>query len=201
MPVFLNRSGGRYRPGGAAPVITQRPTAGLDQIRVHGLRTIQKRLDLLEKDFQVKISNFALWKASEPMWQLAINKAPWGETGNLKKSILRKRVKRNKVVVNVDIGAAPKIAPYAHIVELGAVAHSLNGNRSMVRKTLGRMPRVRGDLRKGVFYPSDIPAYEPQPFLRPAFEEEHTHSVNIYAEEAFKKLSRYLKEKESVQLG
>lgn len=136
-----------------------------DQTGVSGFRELEQALEQVARAAGKNTLRRSLKKAAEPMVNLMKANAPVGPTGNLKGSIrsstgLSKRQARvhrgmfrdDRASVEVFVGAEYfRAGKHAHLVEFGTAPH-MNGGK------------FKGTMNPGM---------PPQPFIRPAWDQDH----------------------------
>ena len=93
------------------------------ELKIEGSEALAQRLRKLEKKLGRAEAVKILKKGAPPIKKEMKKLAPLGRTGNLRKSIVTRRGKKNRSLgetVLVGPKGGKKGAPYAHIVELGA---------------------------------------------------------------------------------
>ncbi len=161
-------------------------------LRLHGFAALEARLEELPNALAGKILIPATTAGARVIRDEARRRAPVGKhgpaqlgdhtAGNLKRSIVT-RVRRRGVAtgVTVSIGAT-KQAWYAHIVEMGAAAHTI-----VVGKTKKAL------ASGGVFFGRkvDHPGSAPQPFLRPALDTQSQKAIDVLGKRAWAGIAKF----------
>lgn len=149
----------------------------MTEVRIHGLADLQRALDTLPAKIEQNIMRAALARAAKVVAEEAKARVPV-RTGALRDSVrYGARVDRQagRIVARVRAGGRGKgkraAAFYAHMVELGTVAH-------IIKAPPGAFLNVRGLFLKSV----EHPGAKRQPFLRPALDHAGPAAVAAMAE-------------------
>lgn len=101
------------------------------RVKITGFANVDKKLADLEKKVATKVIRQAMRKAAKPVLEAAINNAPVGETGELKKNIKIKAGKRSryKTTLKVQTGEGDYKGDtfYASFVEFGSESQPAQG--------------------------------------------------------------------------
>lgn len=157
-----------------------------DGMRIEGLEDLEKNLERLSKSAGKGVLRRSLRKAAEPMADIMRSKAP-KKTGALAQSIAissklnkrqsgihRKMFKDDRQAVELFLGPAygPGKGNHGHLLEFGTKPH----------------------FNKGLFAGSRHPGTAPQPFVRPAWDQDRADMLDrlskILWEELDKSMAR-----------
>jgi HK97 gp10 family phage protein len=122
---------------------------------MYGFDELEKMLGQLAKSMSKTVMKNALKKAAVPIRDEAIQNAPGGPTGNLKKGIkistqLTRRQRRYRKLgeAEVFVGTAPP-AYHGHLVEFGTIEREWKSGKSTGRMTGKPFLRPAWDAKKG----------------------------------------------------
>lgn len=138
-------------------------------IQVEGLKELQRYLHQLPQEIQKRPLRSAVAAGAKVIADAAINNAPQGETGNLRKSIYRYRSRsqsatgKETFLVGVRKGKA-KFRDNARNRRLGRV---------------GKTYQTQGEAYYWRFIEFGTSSQTARPFLRPAFERNKEDAVNV----------------------
>lgn len=141
-------------------------------IKIDGLKELQRALELLPKEIQGRPLKSAVSAGAKVILDEAINKAPVGETGNLRKALYRYR-SRSQSTVGKET--------YLVGVRKGK---GIYGNTRLNRR-LGRVGKkytTQGEAYYWRFVEFGTSKMSAKPFLRPAFESQKERAVQIIKE-------------------
>lgn len=125
------------------------------KVKIEGIKTLKKQLQNLIKAVEPAKVEPITMEAAEMMADGIRKKAPQGPTGNLKKSVNTKQLKRRGKNPAPAIAAVDRKkyvgAPHAHLVDQGSkgVRIGKKGAKKYIGKSFGIMPKS-GFFRKGV---------------------------------------------------
>lgn len=141
-------------------------------MRIDGLKELQNALKELPKEIQKRPLRSAVSAGAKVIADEAINKAPQGETGNLRKSIYRYRSRRQSPTGKETflVGVRKGKAKYANT----------SRNRRLGR--VGKTYQTQGEAYYWRFVEFGTSSQPARPFLRPAFENSKERAVQVMKE-------------------
>lgn len=120
------------------------------KVKIEGIKTLRKQLENLVKAIEPDRSEPILLEAAEMIAAGIEKRAPLGPTGNLKKSVKAKQLKRRGKNPAPAIAAIDrKIAPHANYVEKGSKGVRVAKKGKYKGKSFGVMPKSNF-FKKGV---------------------------------------------------
>lgn len=154
------------------------------KIDVKGLKELEKRIREISKEVGPDKVEPVLMKAGRDLAKEIRRNAPVGPTGNLKRSIKTKKLKRiGNTPATVITAVDRKIAPHAHLVEFGT-----QGPR------VPKKAKVMYDKEEKKFYGKEVGPMPANPFFRrtvdtqmPRIAKQVLRDLEGLVKEAFKK--------------
>lgn len=120
------------------------------KVKIEGIKALKKQLQNLIKAVEPAKAEPVLMEAAEMIAAGIEKKAPQGPTGNLKKSVKAKQLKRRGKNPAPAIAAIDrKIAPHAHLVEKGSKGVRVAKRGKYKGRSFGVMPKSNF-FRKGL---------------------------------------------------
>ena len=141
-------------------------------MRIDGLKEVQNALKELPKEIQKRPLRSAVSAGAKVIADDAINKAPQGETGNLRKSIYRYRSRSQSPTGKETflVGVRKGKAKYSNT----------SRNRRLGR--VGKTYQTQGEAYYWRFVEFGTSSQPARPFLRPAFENSKERAVQVMKE-------------------
>jgi len=163
-------------------------SAVIGRVKIAGLKEIQDKLKTLEPKIAKKVVHQALKKAAEPILHAARSKAPV-DTGLLVSSLKTKASTSNRkgtmtVRVQTSKGDYKGEDFYASFIEFGH-----HRGKRKTRKSLGLPEKTPKELNPAVkafvnaINKNARPWVPPQPFMRPAYDENKEQALQILTRE------------------
>jgi len=156
-------------------------------VKIEGLAELDKILKQLPAKIEGKIVRGGLNAASRVIRDAAKSKAPVDD-GDLRKSIrVSSKIDRRRGKITSKVTAGNKEVFYAHFIEYGTASY-YTGTGDSVRTSYN----IKGPLKTsfGVFESVKHPGIRPQPFMRPAFDQNVDKAVIAFRQEIVKRLKK-----------
>jgi HK97 gp10 family phage protein len=152
-------------------------------IKVDGLKELEKALMELPKEIQGRPLRSAVSAAAGLIRDKAIEKAPLGKTGTLRKEIYRYRSRRNS--------AKGRETFFVGVKQGTGVYKDTEENRR--KKRVGKKYKTQGKAYYWRFFEFGTIKMQKQPFLRPALENNKAGAVDIMKERLRKAIDNQVK--------
>lgn len=156
-------------------------------VKIEGLAELDKLLKQLPAKIEGNIVRSGLNASARVIRDAARLKAPV-EDGELKKSIrVSSKIDRKTGTITARIVAGNNKAFYAHFIEYGTASYYTGTGKSVRRPY-----KIKGPVKIsfGVFESIDHPGVKPQPFMRPAFDENTDQALEAFKKQIVKRLEK-----------
>ena len=126
-------------------------------VHIEGMEELENKLKKISQDLQGKYVTEKFMPAAQYAADQIRARAPQGPTGNLKRSIVAKKLEPKQFTATVITAIDRKIAPHAHLVEFGTSARFVKKKSVMVSKG-------------GDFFGTEVAPMPARPFFRPGWD-------------------------------
>ena len=156
-----------------------------NEVKIEGLDVLQKVLELLPARIEANIMRGAVRAGSKVLADSAKSRAPV-DSGDLKKSI-RVSTRSRRGQVSASVRAGDKRAFYAHMVEYGTASFYTGDGKSVggpykISPTKTQTPKQAVSFDTTARASVTHPGIRPQPFMRPALDNDSQNAVQAVAD-------------------